>query len=85
MRRLLPLAVIVLAWDWDGINTLVGHIWREGPKGVFSKVANVELSAKTYTDDTPALKVGAVYCYKVCAGANQTECSNVACVTAKDK
>jgi hypothetical protein len=75
----------LLAWQWSGSETAIGHIWREGPKGTWSKIANVQLSAETYTDDATIFKVGDVYSYKVCAGADQTDCSNVASATAKDK
>jgi hypothetical protein len=79
------LATILLAWDWAGGSATVGHIWREGPKDKFSKIANVVLSEQKYTDTASDLKVGDEYCYKVCAGADQTDCSNVACTIAKDK
>ena len=85
MKRIIPFAVMVLAWDWAGSVTAVGHVWREGPGGIWSKITDIELSAQSYTDTATTLKVGAKYCYKVCAGTDQTNCTNVACAIAKDK
>lgn len=76
---------MLLAWNWSGSDNKTGHVFRAGPKDVFTKIANVDLTTEEYSDEATTLKVGDLYCYKVCAGTDQTNCSNIACAFAKEK